>query len=54
MGGTPECLRYAHGHGCPWDEETSYGAACCWHLECLRYALEHGCPGAEYYRDKTM
>jgi hypothetical protein len=37
-------LRYAHEHGCPWDESTCYGAAAGGHLEVLRYAHEHGCP----------
>ena len=41
-----ECLRYAHEHGCPWDEWTCYCAAY-GHLECLRYAHQHGCPWDE-------
>ena len=39
-----ECLRYAHEHGCPWDEWTCSNASFSGHLECLRYAHEHGCP----------
>ena len=37
-------LRYAHEHGCPWDEFTFMHAAEGGHLEVLRYAHEHGCP----------
>ena len=37
-------LRYAHEHGCPWDEHTCRSAARVGHLEVLRYAHEHGCP----------
>jgi hypothetical protein len=38
------CLRYAHEHGAPWDEETTADAARNGHLECLRYAYTRGCP----------
>lgn len=44
MNGDLECLKYAHEHGCPWDEETCRLAATNGHLECLQYAHEHGCP----------
>ena len=44
-----ECLlKYAHEHGCPWDELTCSFAAMHGHLECLKYAHEHGCPWNEY------
>ena len=39
-----ECLKYAHEHGCPWNEETCSFAAMHGHLECLKYARERGCP----------
>jgi hypothetical protein len=39
-----ECLKYAHEHGCPWNENTCLNAAENGHLECLKYAREHGCP----------
>ena len=42
-----ECLKYAHEHGCPWDEETCAVAAENGQLECLKYAHEHGCPWDE-------
>ena len=44
-----ECLKYAHEHGCPWDEWTCRGAAENGHLECLKYACAHGCPGSAPY-----
>ena len=44
-----ECLKYAHEHGCPWDENTCYNAAKNGHLECLKYACAHGCPGSAPY-----
>jgi hypothetical protein len=34
--GDLECLRYAHDHGAPWHEHTTYYAALNGHLECLR------------------
>ena len=39
-----ECLKYAHEHGCPWDEKTCMDAADGGHLDCLKYAHENGCP----------
>ena len=39
-----DCLRYAHGHSCPWDEATTSCAARNGHLDCLRYAHENDCP----------
>ena len=45
--GQLECLKYAHEHGCPWDEETCSSAAQNGQLECLKYAHEHGCPWDE-------
>ena len=42
--GELDCLRYAHEHGCPWDEETCIDAAMLGEQDCLRYALENGCP----------
>ena len=39
-----DCLKYAHGHGCPWDNGTTRFAALNDHLECLRFAHKHGCP----------
>ena len=36
------CLRYAHEHGAPWDEETCTRVAYRGHLACLAYAHEHG------------
>ena len=39
-----DCLKYAHGHGCPWDTGTTRYTALYGHLECLRFAHEHGCP----------
>ena len=44
-----ECLKYAHEHGCPWDELTCRGAAEKGHLECLKYACAHGFPGSDPY-----
>ena len=37
-------MRYAHEHGCPWNNNTCWAAARGGHLEVLRYAHEHGCP----------
>ena len=42
-------MKYAHEHGCPWDEWTCYNAAKNGHLECLKYACAHGCPGSAPY-----
>jgi hypothetical protein len=39
-----DCLKYAHEHGCPWDEETYSSAAYYGHLDCLMYAHKNGCP----------
>lgn len=41
--GNLELLRYAHEHGCPWDETTCESAAEFNYLECFRYALQNGC-----------
>ena len=30
LNGQLECLKYAHEHGCPWDEETCDDAAYEW------------------------
>ena len=46
-----ECLKYAHEHGCPWDEWTCESAAEKGHLECLKYACAHGCPGSDRYAE---
>jgi hypothetical protein len=40
-------LKWAHEHGCPWDEDTCVYAACNGHLECLKYAHMNGCPWDE-------
>ena len=48
-----ECLKYAHEHGCPWDEYTCSFAAGYGHLECLKYAHEHGCPWDYWTCDKA-
>jgi hypothetical protein len=40
------CLQYAHEHGCPWDENTSFNAVANRRVECLLYAHKHGCPWA--------
>ena len=48
MNGQLECLKYAHEHGCPWDEGRARAAAENGHLECLKYAREHGCPWDEW------
>ena len=53
MNGHLECLRYAHEHGCPWDEWTCQGAWEDGHSECIAYALEHGCPVPDF-RDITV
>jgi len=37
-------LQYAHENGCPWDRDTTYGAAANGFLECLKYCGENGCP----------
>ena len=42
-----ECLKYAHEHGCPWDELTCIAAAVNGQLDCLRYARKNGCPWDE-------
>lgn len=42
--GDLEGLKYAHEHGCPWDEETCAAAVRNGHLDCLTYAHEKGCP----------
>jgi hypothetical protein len=42
--GQIECLKYAHTHGCPWDEMTCEVSAGNGHLDCLQYAVENGCP----------
>ena len=46
-GGHLECLKYAHEHGCEWDEWTCEWAAEGGHLECLKWAHEHDCPWNE-------
>ena len=38
-----DCLRHAHEHNCPWNEDTCALAAKYGHLNCLRYAHENGC-----------
>ena len=38
-----ECLKFAHEHGCAWDERTCMYAARSGQLECLKYAHERGC-----------
>lgn len=42
-----DCLRYAHEHGCTWDETTCNYAAHMGCVPCLQYAHEHGCPWSE-------
>jgi hypothetical protein len=42
-----DCLKYAHEHGCPWDNATCIIAADNGQLECLQYAHENGCPWDE-------
>jgi hypothetical protein len=37
-------LQWAHNNGCPWDEETTTGAADHGHVEVLLWALDNGCP----------
>ena len=39
-----DCLKYAHTHGCSWNEITCRYAARFGHLDCLEYAHENGCP----------
>ena len=46
-----ECLKYAHEHGCPWDELTCRYAAENGHLECLKYACARECPGSDRYAE---
>lgn len=41
-----DCLQYASGHGCPWDEEYE-AVKMNGHLDCLKYAYENGCPWDE-------
>jgi hypothetical protein len=43
MGGSLECLKYAHEHGCPWSKYICEEAARAGYIECLKYAHEHGC-----------
>ena len=50
MGGNLEVLQWAHGNGCPWDEQTCYWAATGGHLDVLRWAHEKGCPWSEETR----
>ena len=38
-----DCLKYAHEHGCPWNENTCMWAARNGHLDCLKYAHVNGC-----------
>ncbi len=39
--GSLPCLRYAHEHGCPWDEETVKAAISARSWKCLTYSLRH-------------
>jgi hypothetical protein len=41
-------LKWAHEHGCPWDERTCSAAATGGHFEVLDWALENGCPCNEH------
>lgn len=42
--GTVEMLKYAHKHGCTWDDQTIYSAVKSERIEMVRYAHKHGCP----------
>ena len=42
--GELECLRYAHEHGCIWDDKTFAGAASNNHLNCLECCHQNNCP----------
>ena len=42
-------MKYAHEHGCPWDELTCGAAAYVNEIECLRYAQDHGAPDSAHY-----
>jgi len=50
MGGNLEVLQWAHGNGCPWDEQTCYWAVTGGHLDVPRWAREKGCPWSEETR----
>lgn len=39
-----DCLKFAHEHGCPWEENTCSLAAQQGYLEILIYAHKNGCP----------
>ena len=38
------CLKYAHAHGCAWDERVFADAAATAPLKTLRYLFDEGCP----------
>jgi hypothetical protein len=42
-----ECIKYAHEHGCPWNEQSCQNAARKGYLEYLKYLHESGCPWNE-------
>jgi hypothetical protein len=53
MGGHLEVLQWARANGCPWNENTCWGAAQVGHLEVLRWARANGCPWDRRTRDKA-
>ena len=42
-----EILKWTHGNGCPWNENTCSRAASSGHLKTLKWARKNGCPWNE-------
>ena len=45
-----ECLKYAHEHGCPWDEETYIHAVLNGDIEAILFLIEREHPHAQSLR----